>query len=189
MTPLPLPTERPGWMLGSTQLPFSTDIASGERTAVDRDQHVSLRPPWSWRSQDGDAALCAPVKPVRSWSAVAVGKDRQFVVGSERALDGAKRVVDLGHDVGGQALVNDKGDGKRGGIDGEEPEGLAGVVLVDFEIAEGEAGDQFALGILDGDGNFNKVYIEVPPAPMLLNQASQVCLQKTVNSEQRTVNK
>ena len=52
-------------------------------------------------------------------------------------------------------MVDDKGDGKRKGIRGEEGDWLTGVVLVDLEVAIGEAGDQLALGILDGDRDFD----------------------------------
>jgi hypothetical protein len=40
-------------------------------------------------------------------------------------------------------------------IDREDPDRLARVVLVDLEIAPGEAGDQLSLGVLDGDRNLD----------------------------------
>jgi hypothetical protein len=36
---------------------------------------------------------------------------------------------------------------------------LAGVVLVDLEVAEGEAGHQLSLRVLDGDRNFDEVHV------------------------------
>ena len=54
--------------------------------------------------------------------AVVVGEDRYLVVGRQRALDGAERIIDLGHHVGGQALVDDESDRERRRIDGEDLE-------------------------------------------------------------------
>jgi hypothetical protein len=124
-----LPAECPCCRLGSTQLPFSRILqpASGAGKA---------------------GALLG---------SVVIRKDRNLVIGSERALNGAQGVVHLGHHVGGQALVDDKGDGEREWIHGEEAQRLARIVLIDFEVAEGEASDQLSLGVLDGDRDFDEV--------------------------------
>ena len=106
---VPLPAERPGCRLGSTQLPFLVMLqpASGPLlTGTCSSLPVAL----------ASASTAGKRLPLRAGKAgpllgaVVVGKDGDFVVGSERALDGAEGVVHLGHHVGGQALVDDKGD-------------------------------------------------------------------------------
>ncbi len=136
------------------------NAAAGQRAAVNRVEHFAagLLGQGQYCGQAG--ALCAG-KAGAFLGSVVVGKDRYFVIGSERALDCAEGVVYLGHHVGGQALIDHKGDGEREGIDGEEAQRLERIVFIDFEVAEGEAGDELSFGVLDGDRDFNEVDLNV----------------------------
>ena len=52
-----------------------------------------------------------------------------------------------------------KAIGERRRIDAEDPERLAGVVLIDLEIAECESGDQISLRVLHGDRDLDEVHV------------------------------
>ena len=136
------------------------DVAAGQRAAVDRDEHLAAGGLGQGQHR-GQAGALRAGKAGALLGAVVVGEDGDFVVGSERALNRAQRLVHLGHHVGGQALIDDKGDGEREGVDGEEAQRLPRVVFIDFEVAAGEAGDQLPFGVLDGDRDFDEVDLKV----------------------------
>jgi hypothetical protein len=82
-------------------------LQPAKRTAVDRHQHLGAGGLGQGQHERHAGALRAG-KAGPLLRPVAVGEDRDFVVGGERALDGAEGVVHLGHHVGGQALVDHK---------------------------------------------------------------------------------
>ena len=77
--------------------------------------------------------------------AVVVGEDGDLVVGGEGSLQRVERIVDAGHGVIGQALIDNDCDGERKGIDGERAHVLAEAVLVDVNILPVNAGGRGGL--------------------------------------------
>ena len=137
----PLPAERPGCRLGSAQLPLTCTLqpASGPLLIGHQLFAAGLL---GQGQHGGQTAALRAGKAGALLRPVAVGEDGHLVIRRERALNGAERVVHLGHHVGGQALVDHKGNRKRERVHGEQPQRLARAVLKHLEVAPGETGNE-----------------------------------------------
>ena len=148
-----------GLNVGVGAIAVGADGASGQRAAIDG--RLDFAAGFLGKGEDGgEAGALRAGEASALLGAVVVGEYGDLVIGGERCLDGIQRGVDLGHDVGGKALVDDEGDGEGERIDGEEGDVLAGVVFVDLEVAPGEAGYELSLAVFDGDGNHDFSRIE-----------------------------
>jgi len=129
--------------------------ATGQRAAIDGNTHLAS-------DALGGFQYCGNAGTLRSGKAgallrsVVVGVDGDLVVRSERALNGAQGGIHLCHDVHGHALINYKSNREREGVHGKELERLRLAIFQNLEVAEGEAGDEVVIGVLDGDGNFDE---------------------------------
>ena len=69
--------------------------------------------------------------------------------------DDGQALVDLVHNVGGQGGIDDEGNGEGIGVVTEPDDALLDAILIDFEAPPGQTGDEVAVLVLDGDGDFD----------------------------------
>src|SRR5271166_1365716 len=146
-----------GGQIGIDAVAILANVATGHRPIVDGHQHLLAGSLGHGEHEWNPGTLRAGKAPGTILRAVVIGKNREFVVWRERALNSAQGVVHLGHHVGGQALINDESDRQRERIRGEKGNGLARFVLEYLEVAVGEAGYKLSLRVFYSDRNFDKI--------------------------------
>lgn len=134
--------------------------AIGQRAAVDGHSGVGFALHLIYLAHGDVEALIGDGSEVRLLThGSAIGEQRDHVIGTEGAGQGAERLLNAAEGEIGHTGIDDDGGGEGKGFAGEIFNVLPGGVVIDGEIVSLEAIDESAGAVFHGDGHSDQAYI------------------------------